>query len=355
MNQSINQPKVSVIVPVYNCAEHLELFHRSVLQQTFDDFELIYTDDCSTDESFELLKKFQKEDNRIKLNRHEKNKGAGGARNTGLEMAQGEFVCFLDADDFPEKNYLQQLTQAIQAKNAEIVVCNFRMLEEDKAQVNFTSKFKKGVYSGKKALRLFARYIVNAALWNKIFKRSLFEENEIIFPEHIAHQDFATIVRVMERAKKIVIIPDVLYNYATNPNGYTQTAKDLHTYSIFRCFEIIEAHFEKFAPEQLENDIFRQIVVEHTWYNLKERHQKFSPQQLRQYVLNFKNYYTARKWKKHRVGWADMLLLDFIKKSALDDDMKAIVLSADSLWHEAYDYNGFKRFLCKLTYFNLFQ
>ncbi|MDR0518799.1 MAG: glycosyltransferase, partial [Clostridiales Family XIII bacterium] len=113
---------ISVIVPVYNAERYLDRFFAAVLGQTFADFELICVDDGSTDGSPCLLEKYAQADSRVRVITQE-NRGAGAARNTGMDAASGSFYIFLDSDDFAEKRMLAKMHEAITAANADICVC----------------------------------------------------------------------------------------------------------------------------------------------------------------------------------------------------------------------------------------
>ena len=95
-------PLISIIVPVYNCEKRIAIFHQSVSNQTFNDFEVIYVDDSSTDSSLDLLNKIKSQEKNVEVKSHLKNLGAGDARNTGLNISRGKYLCFLDADDYIE-------------------------------------------------------------------------------------------------------------------------------------------------------------------------------------------------------------------------------------------------------------
>ena len=125
-----NRVLISTIIPVFNAAEYLEQTLDSVLcQKNMDNIEIICVDDCSTDNSLEILKKYAKNDNRIKVITNEINRSAGACRNIGLEMAKGEYVHFLDADDWIEENSYITMYKCIHKANADICIFLYNFIK----------------------------------------------------------------------------------------------------------------------------------------------------------------------------------------------------------------------------------
>ena len=117
-------PVISIIVPVYNVEKYLDRCIQSILVQSFKKFELVLINDGSTDNSLKICQKYREEDNRIVLI-SQPNKGLSAARNTGLENIHGEYVCFIDSDDFVEKNYLRSLYNNLEKNKADISICEY--------------------------------------------------------------------------------------------------------------------------------------------------------------------------------------------------------------------------------------
>tara|TARA_B110000046_G_scaffold184465_1_gene223011 strand:- start:933 stop:1976 length:1044 start_codon:yes stop_codon:yes gene_type:complete len=330
------RPLVSIIVPVYNCEKRISILHKSITEQTFRDFEIIYVNDCSSDKSLDILHKIESQYKYVKVESHSKNLGAGNARNTGLKISQGKYLCFLDADDFINKNYLKILVNKILLSDSDIVVCNYNFISETNGKIIKSSKYKPSAYEGKDSLKIFVKNLFNPAPWNKIYTRELFITNNIHFPERIAHQDFATIPLLVERAKKIIVISDILYNYVQNSEGYSMTAKEIHTYSIFKAFEIIYNHFKLYSSEQLEDDRFRQIVVGRFRYNLGQRWNTFTEEHLVKYISNFVDFYNSHNWEDHNIELVDQALLNLLKTSLIKEEYKLLIISLDNNWLDNY-------------------
>uniref|UniRef100_UPI001918BCDA glycosyltransferase family 2 protein n=1 Tax=Exiguobacterium chiriqhucha TaxID=1385984 RepID=UPI001918BCDA len=130
MDNKINSGLVSIIMPAYNCVEHIDETIKSVKNQTYKNWELIVVDDCSTDNTVELLEDLAKNDSRITLTKSSENSGAAAARNKGIEIAQGEFIAFLDSDDIWFANKLDLQITAMVDKNIEFCCTGYNKIDE---------------------------------------------------------------------------------------------------------------------------------------------------------------------------------------------------------------------------------
>ena len=175
-------PKISVIIPVYNTSIYLRQCLDSVLEQDFDDYEVICVNDGSTDDSLEILREYEKKSSKIKVI-DQTNSGVATTRNTGLKNASGDFLAFLDSDDFIRENYLSKLYNAALKTKSDIVICNFYRYYE---QTNFAKpvfyRFRRGQFNKYEILKgLIPDNLIHSYLWNKLWKREIFE-NHNIFP-----------------------------------------------------------------------------------------------------------------------------------------------------------------------------
>ncbi len=185
--------KLSIIVPVYNMAEggKVEYCLNSILRQSFTDFELIIVDDASTDKSYDILKKYaQFYPKIVTLIRHEMNKRQGGAKNTGLSVAKGEWVSFIDSDDWIAPDFYEKLFQKATETGADVVGCNYSLVTEHTMQVgrivqNNTAD-QCGILDHEKHGKLILR---SGSMVIKIYKRDVIEANHLDFPEGIFYED----------------------------------------------------------------------------------------------------------------------------------------------------------------------
>ena len=216
MNTMVDNPLVSIIVPVYNVEPYIEQCCRSVFEQTYNNCEFIFVDDCGTDRSMEILygliEVYSHLKNRIRVIRHDGNKGLPTARKTGIEAARGEYVQFVDSDDYVEKNMTEHLTCIAVEHDADIVVCDY--FSSDNIS---TTPLKTDVHvvDGKQCMVLglngYVRYIV---FWNKLFRRSLIYDNQLYAPAKArCDEDGCVVYRALYLANKVVSTSLPLYHY----------------------------------------------------------------------------------------------------------------------------------------------
>jgi len=207
-----NTPKVSIIVPVYNVEKYIEKCVRSLFDQTYKNIEYIFVNDCTQDNSISiinsLIEEYQK--NNVIILDHQINKGLPSARNTGLSQATGEYIYHCDSDDWVDKSIIEILITEAITKDADICFCDFYnvingnvSLFKQEFHTNFHG-YIKSFFTGKS----------QAAVWNKIIKKSLYIEHLIQFPDGKPMlEDMSTIIPLYYFAKNIVYVPKPLYYY----------------------------------------------------------------------------------------------------------------------------------------------
>lgn len=209
---------ISVIIPVYNVEAYLEQCLNSVLHQSYKELEILLIDDGSTDSSGDICEEFSKKDVRIKLV-HQKNGGAANAKNTGLKIATGYYLAFLDSDDFLESDAYEKLLSEMKESKADIVQGSFRDIYvngfRDRIMVPKRQEFSTDEY-----IKKFVSDWTCGLMTDKLFVRSLFDG--VFFEEgHAIDDEFFTYQGCMN-AKKIVHIPDIVYNYRRRKTAVTQ-------------------------------------------------------------------------------------------------------------------------------------
>lgn len=174
--------KISVIVPVYNVEKYLSKCINSILDQTHKNLEIILIDDGSTDNSGKLCDEYYNKDKRIKVI-HQKNGGLSVARNSGLEIATGEYIMFIDSDDYYEKKSCELLYNEIKRKDADYVIGNYihvnyngEKWDKPLFDQEIYGRFKLSIKDYKKSF-----FVMNSVVWNKIFKREFIEKNNLRF------------------------------------------------------------------------------------------------------------------------------------------------------------------------------
>lgn len=239
---------VSVIVNVYNCKEYLPTSLGSVRQQTYQNLEVILVDDCSTDGSGEFCDEYCKQDPRFRVIHHEKNTGVSGPRNTGLNNAHGEYIYFLDGDDYIHAEAIEALMEAIKETGLELAAFDFywhASLNED----THYARDKKPVEVVSPETMIFEmlskvdlRWCV---VWNKLYRRSILEG--LFFNDYYSIQDQDFNIRVYQRIVKAAFVPEELYWYVLNPdslqNNPSYRAKKFYfnTMNRFKLLDSIES------------------------------------------------------------------------------------------------------------------
>lgn len=206
-------PAISVIIPVYNVEKYLRKTLSSVAKQTMKNFEVIMIDDGSTDSSLEIANEFcEKYDNFRLINLE--NGGVSKARNAGIDASKGEYIAFIDSDDFVSQDFLELLYKSAKSSDADVVCCNYLFYFSPSGKI-FPEIFnvRSGIYSGKKLLNtLIKDFRMHYYVWNKLWKRTLFTENNIRFPE-MFFEDIVLSSQLFYYADKVVVINKSLYYY----------------------------------------------------------------------------------------------------------------------------------------------
>ena len=243
---------LSVIIPVYNVENYLNECLDSVTSQTLDDMEIICIDDGSTDNSPDILKEYSKKDKRIKIITKE-NGGQATARNLGIKEAQGEYIAFVDSDDFIEPTMFEKLYTKSKDNNLDIAMCKIatydNQTEEIKNNVWYYMlgvfrDFEKGIFNHKDTKEFTCHIAVTP--YNKIYKTTLLKENNILFPEGLIFEDEKFFYDTYLRAKRVSIVDEFLYYYRINRKGSTvDTIKDNDFSDIVPISKLIRETFKE--------------------------------------------------------------------------------------------------------------
>lgn len=202
---------LSVIVPVYNVEAYLPKCIESILTQTYGDLELLLVDDGSPDNSGAICDDYAKKDSRITVI-HKENGGQGSARNHALDIAKGEYIAFVDSDDFIEPNMYETMIEALERTGSDLSLCGF-ITHSGVRFVNSAIPEGETVFaSSEEILRnYFASPFVGGQPWNKLFKRKVFDE--IRFPEGVAREDIYIMHLALAECKRAVHTSERLYHY----------------------------------------------------------------------------------------------------------------------------------------------
>ena len=220
-------PLISIIVPVYKVEKYLEKCVKSILNQTFADFELILVDDGSPDQCGKMCDEYAKMDDRVKVI-HKENGGLSDARNAGINLASGKYISFVDSDDYISNDMYELLYDLITTYDADISICDYhRISEEDWCQriISETHENEIHCFNQETALKelLLERKIDNHA-WGKLYKRQLFEN--VQFPKGINYEDIGTTYLLFSKSNKIVYSNLKKYYYLIRKGNITGTKNE---------------------------------------------------------------------------------------------------------------------------------
>jgi len=234
--------KVSIIIPVYNNEKFLKRCLDSVINQTLDQIEIIIVNDGSTDGSLMILKKFADINSNIILLNQE-NAGQAAAINRALDIARGEYIAFVDADDYIEDNMMEILFTEAKMSNLELVICNWDRVDEDGGIISYNdhSDMDHRVFDKNDIIREFLlnkKELVEGFSWNKLIKNSLFDKFNIRYP-NIKYEDIPTIFRVLTKVSKCKYINNKLYHYVQHNTSITNTKSEKNVKGFIEAVEMI--------------------------------------------------------------------------------------------------------------------
>lgn len=210
--------KFSVVIPVYNVEQYLEQCLESIKGQDFMDYEVICVNDGSTDHSRAILEDWSAKFPQMKVIDRE-NGGLSAARNTGLEAAHGDYVVFVDSDDWVETNMLSRLADETRGED---VVC-YASRRTDNGNTDLLEEERGNGWDYYNRHALEARIVPFVCVWQRCYRRAFLLEHDLSFREGILHEDNEFTPRVCLKAKSVKVVPDVLYNYRVRPGSIMTT------------------------------------------------------------------------------------------------------------------------------------
>lgn len=257
---------ISVIVPVFNVENFIDVCISSLIKQSYSNIEIILVDDGSTDESGLHCDKWAEVDKRIKVF-HQANGGLSAARNTGLNHASGEYICFVDSDDFVMEDYVKCMLQAIEETDAELAICDVTTSKWPALAKPITSNCILDAAECRTWLdNLISReYVLMVVSWNKLYKKELFADNR--FEEGKLHEDEFMINKLVFNINKMVFVPQEEYVYRANASGITGKENEVNVAHL----DVIDAFTDRIDVSLENNDIgFAKITVRNTMYKLAD-------------------------------------------------------------------------------------
>ena len=237
MGEQMFLPKISIVIPCYCVEKYLNRCLNSIVNQSLKDIEIILVDDGSLDNVPQMCDDWQRQDSRIKVI-HKRNEGLGFARNSGLNVASGEYVAFIDSDDFVDCSMFESLYKEAKSSNADAVFCGFRIEQKDGSWKDCNEIQLRTVFEGNGVLNFMLDMIASApyepcerkfqmSVWHSIYKREIIFQNNILFPSerNVVSEDIPFQVDFLSKANRIVYVPEVYYFYCLNGSSLSATYK----------------------------------------------------------------------------------------------------------------------------------
>lgn len=317
--------KVSVIVPIYNVENYLERCLESLVKQTLEEIQIILVDDGSPDGSAKIINDFAQRYPQKILALSKENGGLSDARNFGIPYAEGEYIGFVDSDDYLDITMYEKLYKKAEETEADIVVCGYYGINEEKGTYKYLQKgnvmqFDQNLHENPKLLYTNAPYA-----WNKIFRKKLFLDTEIRFPKGHIYEDIATVYPLMLYANKVSKVDEALYYYILKRKGAITSTFSPSILQMYSSLAIMNDYYLKEAAFGEFEDVLGFINLKHTilrfWdfvlyddRKLQFRMVKEGFKHLNKYFTDWKHnkiffdfYFKKKKhmkfWSKYKMTW----------------------------------------------------
>lgn len=283
-------PKVSIIIPVYNDEIYVKRCLDSLVNQTLKDIEIIVVDDGSTDNTPAILKEYSKKDARIKIITQENSK-QGAARNNGIKNSTGEYISFVDSDDWVDEDYFEKILEVSERKNADITISSAQRIRRYDRVSRYFKYESENVYTKTDDIINVFKIPPYWFVWGKLYKRSLL--HEIHFEEDVYYEDAEFLLKVINHTKSVATVPNVNYYYFSNPNS---TLKSKH--SIAKSQDQINAMVNVINYAKEHNIKLKEINI------IKDRHllytKKYFSNRKELYILGIKVYTKYEEFNSSR-------------------------------------------------------
>ncbi len=243
--------KISIIVPVYNGEKYLENCFESLKNQTYKNLEIIFVNDCSSDNSLNMLNYFASIDNRVKIINNEKNSGVSATRNNGISNASGDYIGFCDCDDYCEKDMFASMLNAIEKDKSDICCCAVNRVHISKKPMVLFGNDCNLVLKNDEAVKfwLTEKYIANS-IYTKLAKKELW--NGLRFPEGEIFEESYVIPQLFLKANQISYINKPLYNYIERENSYTTSKFEEKNLVVIKRIHFLESFINENFPTACE-------------------------------------------------------------------------------------------------------
>lgn len=291
-NHDTENPKYSIITPMYNSFSLMNRYFDSLNNQTFKDFEIIIVDDCSTDSSYEKAFEYaKKSDLNIRVLKTEKNFGPGNARNLGISVAKGDYILFLDSDDYLSDVCIEKLNDV---ENYDILLFDYNRIKKSRIIPCQTLRKHFSDLISREEVILWA----TTNVCGKVYKRSILLQEKIVFPNLIRYEDFVFFVKSVTVSNTIKYLDEELYNYVDNSSSIVHAYSDKGLECAKDAFSILKNDFKTYPVEIIEALYIREILyvcVKEQLTNYNEETLNKTLKEIEEQYPNWKN----NKYVKH--------------------------------------------------------
>ena len=249
---------ISIIVAVYNAEKYLERCLESIINQTYQNIEILLINDGSTDTSGKICDEYAAKDSRIRVY-HQKNKGVSAVRQLGIEQAKGKYSIHVDSDDWIEKNMIEEMYSVVKKNNCDMLITDFFYDDKDISQILIQKPTKLKSYS---IINDVCKGKIHGSTCNKLIKHDLYYKFSIYFPEGINYcEDQLVIIQLLLNIKKVSYLNKSFYHYVTNPESITRNVdKDFFSLKVFPYITELENILGKNFQRQI---ITNKLLVKH--------------------------------------------------------------------------------------------
>lgn len=298
----MKNPLVSIVVPVYNVELYLSRCIDSIITQSYDTIEIILVDDGSQDNCPCICDDYAVKDSRIRVI-HKLNGGLSDARNAGLERINGQYVAFVDSDDFLNKYYIEKLYTALITNNADVAICNFQKVDGNYNKLVSNSEYIQFIGNSKIIWNeeafwnaYFSGYTPCNVVWSKLYKSSIFDN--IRFTREKIHEDEFILHQIISKCTKIIPINDILYFYLQRDNSIIAGIKNSTNFDLLEAFQdrynyFMEKEYYVFAEKtivlmqrfcRIKNDTVKRMIKQ-CYKSIKVLSKTFSNSKSFKYII----------------------------------------------------------------------
>ena len=256
--------KVSIIVPIYGIERYIERCAESLLNQTYNNIEILFINDCTKDRSIELLENtlenFKDTKKTIYIINHIENKGLAAARNTGVDASTGDYLMHVDGDDYLELEAVETLVNCVESSNTDIICFGHNIIKNNERTISLPSY---SIFGKIKYLNSLLLLNIPSSIWNKFYNASFYKNSGIRSIDGLNHgEDYAIVPRLLHKANSIEVVMKPLYNYdKSNMNSYTNNIKQSSILNIKQADDVLVDYFSHVEDSELYRDAVNKIYV----------------------------------------------------------------------------------------------